>query len=30
MISIDAPLLFAIAAVITSVSAVIWSLRRKP
>ena len=30
MLVVDPPLLLALAALITSVSAIIWSLRRKP
>ena len=30
MLVLDPPLLLALAALITSVSAIIWSLRRKP
>lgn len=30
MISLSAPLLFALAAVVTSFSSLVWSLRRKP
>lgn len=30
MVLIDAPLILAISALLTSLSAVIWSLRRKP
>lgn len=30
MVTIDAPLILALAALLTSVSAVIWSVRRKP